>query len=126
MSNFCVCHFPAILSYADLFLLDVSFITVDFAFPYLIQYVRNASELLKTIDERTAPKVEAEEQAGDANQMMMGQGMLALGNAPFNPAGGMGGMQGGMGGMQGGMGGMQGMGGMNGGMMQPNTMGGGF
>merc|ERR1711871_319102 len=98
---------------------------MDFAFPYLIQYVRNASELLKTIDERTAPKQEATDQAVDANQMMMGQGMLALGNAPFNPAGGMGGMQGGMGGIQGGMGGMggmQGMGGMNGGMMQPNTM----
>ena len=119
-------------------------LAVDFAFPYLIQYVRNASELLKTIDERTAPKVEAAEQAADPNQMMMqGQGMLALGNAPYDPSGGMGmPMQGGMGGgmgMQGGMGmgmgggmGMQGgmgmpmQGGMGGGMMQPNTMGGGY
>merc|ERR1719387_939540 len=62
---------------------------MDFAMPYLIQYLRNASELLKTVDERTAPKSDdpsGEEQrnAEMAAQVMYNPGVLALGNAPYD------------------------------------------
>jgi clathrin heavy chain len=118
---------------------------MDFAFPYLIQYVRTASDLLKEVDDRTRPKEAAQDAAAQgADPSMYGNGgMLALGDGSMGmgmPQQGMGGMgmgmpqQGGMGmGMQqGGMGmGMQqggmgmGMGMQQGGMqMQPNTMGG--
>ena len=94
---------------------------MDFAFPYLIQYVRNASDLLAVVDERTkpAPIEETPEGTGD---FMQQPGMLALGDGSV---GGMG-MGGGMG-MQQQMGGAMGMQQpMGGGMGMQQPMGGGM
>lgn len=123
----------------------------DFAMPFLIQFISDANNKLKEIDERTKPKDEGNEEM--VNQQMMesqmyGQGMLALPDQGMGMGmmpgqmGQMGGMpQGNMGGMPGqgmGMGmpgqmptgnmgmnnNMGGMPNMNGGMMPNGSMGG--
>ena len=124
---------------------------MDFAMPFLIQFISDANNKLKEIDERTKPKDEGNEEM--VNQQMMesqmyGQGMLALPDQGMGMGmmpgqmGQMGGMpQGNMGGMPGqgmGMGmpgqmptgnmgmnnNMGGMPNMNGGMMPNGSMGG--
>ena len=86
---------------------------MDFAMPFLIQFISDANNKLKEIDERTKPKDEGNEEM--VNQQMMesqmyGQGMLALPDQGMG-MGMMPGQMGQMGGMpQGNMGGMPGQG----------------
>ena len=120
---------------------------VPFVMPYIIQYVKNLSDKVKEIDERTKPKKEDELQndaAAAAANMMYGNDTMMITNGGYgggvDPSygvgvggmgmnggqqmGGVGGQMGAGVGQMGGMGGMQGGGGMGmnnqGGMGMPN------
>ena len=71
---------------------------MDFAMPFMIQFVANASAKLKEIDERTKPKEDEEAAAGpggmDGQNMMMNPGMLALPDQGMGMMPNMGGMPG--------------------------------
>jgi len=85
---------------------------MDFAMPFMIQYMRNLHDKVEAINERTKPKKkeEADEVSAAAAGMIYGDsgmmgGVPMLANVAFNPGMGMVGMDMGMGmGMQPGMG----------------------